>query len=256
MEDSQRLYEKKYIDTCKLLKRLIVPYKTNLKKVRIGRYGDGGYVACQLEDNTYDALYSYGSNDNITFETSFYENYGTESYVYDHTIERITDKPDYVHFFREGVAPETTTSPPMDTIDNHVIKNGHVNSKKLFAQIDVEGWEWYLFNENFKYLENFSQLIIEFHIFKDVTMYEDAIKRTFERLNDKFVCVHIHANNCLLQPWIDANFPKAFEVTYVRKDLVSDVTIEPNPLPDPELDASSDPTRPALVLDYWLNEYK
>ena len=130
------------------------------------------------------------------------------------------------------------------------------HSKKLFAQIDVEGWEWYLFNENFKYLENFSQLIIEFHVFKDVTMYEDVIKRTFEQLNDKFVCVHIHANNCLLQPWIDANFPRAFEVTYVRKDLVSNVTIEPKSLPDPELDASSDPTRPALTLDYWLNEYK
>jgi len=45
-------------------------------------------------------------------------------------------------------------------------------------------------------------------------------------------------------------------VTYVRKDLISECEIEPKPFPDPELDASSDPTRPELVLDYWLNEYK
>ena len=256
MDDGARLYVKKFSDTCKLLKSLVIPHKTNLKKVRIGTRGDGGYVMCQLEDNTYDALYSYGSNDIITFETSFYENYGTESYVYDHTIEKITNKPDYIHFFKEGVAHETTTSPPMDTIDNHIMKNGHVNSKKLFAQIDVEGSEWNLFNENFTYLENFSQMIIEFHIFQDVIMYEDAIKRTFEKLNDKFVCVHIHGNNSLIRPWIDVNFPKVFEVTYVRKDLVSDVTIEPNSLPDPVFDAPSYPTIPELTLNYWLSEYK
>jgi len=254
MEDQQRLYEKKFIETCRLLKRSIVPHKTNLTKVRVGRRGDGGYVMCQLHDDTYDALYSYGSDDNITFETSFYEQYGTTSYVYDHTIEKITNKPEYINFFKEGVAP--TKQELLDTIDNHIIKNGHTNSKKLIAQIDVEGHEWFLFNENFKYIDNFSQLIIEFHIFKDVTLYEELIKRTFEFLNDKFICVHIHANNCLLQPWVDGNFPRAFEVTYVRKDLISEAEIESKPFPDPNLDACSDPTRPTLVLDYWLNEYK
>src|SRR5210317_1710916 len=186
MEDQQRLYERKFIETCRLLKRSIVPHKTDLKKIRIGRRGDGGYVICQLNDDKYDALYSYGSDDNITFEKSFYEKYGTESYVYDHTIKGITDKPDHIHFFKEGVASEKTESPPLDTIDNHIIKNGHVDCKNLFAQIDVEGAEWFLFNENFKNLENFSQLIIEFHIFKDVTMYEKLVKRTFNILNEKF----------------------------------------------------------------------
>jgi len=255
-EQQQRLYEKKFIETCRLLKRSIVPHKTNFKKTRIGRRGDGGYVICALGDQKYDALYSYGSDDNITFEKSFYEKYGTESFVYDHTINGITDKPDYINFFKEGVGSETKISPPIDTIDNHIVKNGHTECKNLFAQIDVEGSEWFLFNEKMKHLKNFSQIIIEFHIFQDVTMYEEVIKRTFDMLNEKFVCVHIHANNCLLQPWIDANFPRAFEVTYVRKDLISDSEIEPKPFPDPELDASSDPSRPELVLDYWLNEYK
>lgn len=253
MQEEQARYEKKFIDTCSLLKKSIVPHKTNLSKVRVGKKGDGGYVICEL-GNTYDALYSYGSDDNITFEKSFHEKYQANCYVYDHTIDGITDKPDYITFFKEGVASEPRHQ--LDTIDNHIMRNGHFNSKNLIAQIDVEGAEWFLFNENFRYLENFSQLIIEFHIFRDVTLYEEVIKKTFEILNDKFVCVHIHANNCLLSPWIDANFPRAFEVTYVRKDLISSSEIEPNPLPDSDLDASSDPTRPPLVLDYWLNEYR
>jgi|TARA_R110000851_G_scaffold99135_1_gene214077 hypothetical protein len=254
MQTEQALYEKKFIETCSLLKGLIVPHKTNLSKVRVGRRGDGGYVICKLDDDTYDALYSYGSDDNITFEKSFYEKYETPSYVYDHTIDGITDKPDYINFFKEGVA--STTSEQLDTIDNHITKNGHVDSKKLIAQIDVEGAEWFLFNDNFKYLENFSQLIIEFHIFKDITLYEEVIKRTFKILNEKFTCVHIHGNNSLLSPWIDANFPRAFEVTYVRKDMITSSEIEPKPFPDPDLDASSDHTRGKIVLDYWLNEYK
>ena len=37
-------------------------------------------------------------------EKSFYEKYKKESYVYDHTIDKITDKPDFIHFFKEGVS--------------------------------------------------------------------------------------------------------------------------------------------------------
>src|SRR6056300_1357787 len=125
MQAEQARYEKKFIDTCSLLKKSIVPHKTNLPKVRVGKKGDGGYVICEL-GNTYDALYSYGSNDNITFEKSFHEKYGTTSYVYDHTIEGITDKPEYINFFKEGVAPEKKGS--LDTIDNHITKNGHTDS--------------------------------------------------------------------------------------------------------------------------------
>lgn len=35
MQTEQALYEKKFIETCSLLKGLIVPHKTNLSKVRL-----------------------------------------------------------------------------------------------------------------------------------------------------------------------------------------------------------------------------
>ena len=91
-----------YVDICKRLKTYFKPFKTNLKKVRFGPHGDGGYVAVDMKE--YDALYSYGSNDEIEFEKTFYEKYKKPCYVYDHTIKEITDKPNYVHFYREGVS--------------------------------------------------------------------------------------------------------------------------------------------------------
>lgn len=242
-------FEKRYIYVCEKLKKHCIPYETNLEKMRLGDNRDGGYVFSKLD--SYDALYSYGCNDQTSFERSFYDKYKKESYVYDHTTEKITDKPDYIHFFRQGVGPEKMG--PYDTIDNHIEQNGHQDCKNLFGQIDIEGGEWDLFNDSFKYLNNFSQLVIEFHIFGNVVQYEEKIDRTFEILNKNFVCTHVHGTNCPLMPWLDANFPRVFEASFVRKDLVSHKTPEPGIFPIDGLDYPGDEKRVDLRLDYWHN---
>ena len=66
-------FERSYLRVCEKLKRHVVPYKTNLKKIRIGDNHDGGYVVADLPG--YDALYSYGSNDQTGFERHFYDIY-------------------------------------------------------------------------------------------------------------------------------------------------------------------------------------
>lgn len=45
------------------------------------------------------------------------------------------------------------------------------------------------------------------------------------------VCVHIHANNGPVQPWLDVNLPLISECTFVRKDLVTEKEIEPDMFP-------------------------
>ena len=83
------------------IKKEVVPHVTNFKKIRIGGSGDGGYVICDGIPSS--GLYSYGSNDSIKFENAYHEKFGNECWVYDHTIPGITNKPDYVHFFKQGV---------------------------------------------------------------------------------------------------------------------------------------------------------
>jgi len=239
-------FEKNYLRVCEKLKKYVVPYKTNLKKIRIGDNSDGGYVVSELPG--YDALYSYGSNDQTGFERHFHDIYKKDCYVYDHTIDGITDKPDYIHFFKEGVSD--TKTHVMDTIDHHIEKNGHTESKNLMGQIDIEGHEWTLFDD-FKYIDNFSQLVIEFHLFFDITRFEHIIDNVFKKLNEKFTCVHVHGTNTPLQPWIDGNFPRVFECSFVRNDLIDTKEIEPGVFPIVGLDYATDLSRRDLRLDYW-----
>jgi len=250
MTDFERLFEK----FCKELKTTLVPYTTEHSKVRIGGKHDGGYVLCDIPGVQYDALYSYGSNDDIQFEKSFFEKYNVESYVYDHTIEGITDKPDYIHFFKEGVSH--TTLPNMDTIENHISKNNHTLCKNLCMQMDIEGWEWLVIPSAKNVLNKFAQIIIEFHFaidlpFTDFIHRQKLILDTLKTLNEDFVCVHIHANNCALQPWFDIEFPRFFEVTYVRRDLVTVMTPETVAYPT-EYDFPNASHRPDMTLNWWL----
>lgn len=241
-------FEKKYMEICSNLKKKIVPHKTNLKKFRLGNMsGDGGYVVSELE--SYDALYSYGCNDMITFEKDFYNKYKKPIFVYDHTTDTITDKPDYLNFFKEGVWVEKTHN--MDTIDNHIKRNGHDDSTNLFLQMDIEGCEWMVF-QNFEKINNFSQIVVEFHLFDNLIKYEKIIDIIFDKLNENFVCTHIHGTNAPLQPWLDANFPRLFEVTYVRKDKIDFFEKETEPFPLKGLDVPTDINRAELCLNYWL----
>ena len=236
-----------YVDICNRLKKYFKPYRTNLNKIRIGENHDGGYVVADLPD--YDALYSYGSEDQITFETAFYEKYKKPCYVYDHTIDGITNKPDYIHYFKEGVSGKKEES--LDTIDAHLERNGHLDKTNLMMQIDVEGAEWNSLPAC-KHLKNFSQIVVEFHLDKELLSYNRIIDDMYKCLNEDFVCIHVHGNNYPLIPWIDNNFPKVFEVTYVRRDLVETVEPETQPFPIKGLDFPNFNGRPDMHIDYYL----
>jgi len=253
-------FELKFLEIARLLKKSVLPQKTNLKKFRLGGHRDGGYVVAELEDDNYDALYSYGCDDNITFEDAFNEKYNKKCYVYDPFIEGITNKPHYINYFKEGLAEHNFTSEDnikFGTIDTHIEQNGHTECSNLIAQIDIEGKEWKVFANKIKYLRNFSQLLIEFHMPlmpEKVPNYEPFIKDVFEKLNEDFVCVHFHGNNAPLQPWLDGYFPRIFEVTYVRKDLIKEHSLETEPCPMEGLDYACATDRPDIIVNYWLNK--
>jgi hypothetical protein len=234
----------------KTILRLLCPHDVNMSKRRIGSDTDGGYVICdQIEP---DALYSYGSNDNISFEKSFYDIYKKPSFVYDHTIEKITDKPDYVNFFKEGVGVEKTDE--LDTIKNHLEKNGHSDNKNLVMQMDIEGCEWDVLE--YQPIENFVEMVIEFHLYPSMFAdgaFADKVLNTITYINKYFVPVHVHGNNaCSLEnkPWLTENIPMCLEVTFMRKDVISKCMLDTHDYPDPELDKDNNPELPTMKLNW------
>jgi glycosyltransferase involved in cell wall biosynthesis len=238
--------EKKFLRIMKLIKREVVPYKINFPKIRLGELGDGGYAICDGIPSS--GLYSYGSDDNIKFEVAYHAKYGKECWVYDHTIPGITNKPDYIHFFKQGVSNETTDE--LDTIDNQVARNGHTDCRNMFAQIDIEGYEWVVLRCSEK-LKEFAQVLVEFHIPRQILNCYKKVIDTLRYMNKHFVCVHVHGNNSLLHPWFDHDLPSTFECTYVRRDLVTHSEIDYQPYPIPGIDTANAWDRPDLPLTWW-----
>jgi hypothetical protein len=234
----------------KIIKTYLFPYETGLKKVRLGYPCDGGYVMADMEN--FDALYSYGCDNKLSFEHHFYQKYKKPCYLYDHTQDDILDIPWYINFKKEGVSH--VKSDKLDTLDSHIIQNGHSNSSNLLLQMDVEGCEWKSLPACKKLL-NFSQIVVEFHLEDSIVKNRlDDIINCFETLNKNFTCVHIHGNNSLIQPWFCKWIPYAFEVTYVRNDLITKKYKRNSPLPEPGLDYPNFGGKPDLLMDYFVDE--
>ena len=239
-------YEKDFLRVLRLIKKEVIPYKTNFTKMRIGEFGDGGYAICDGIPSS--GLYSYGSDDNIKFEVAYHDKYGKDCWVYDHTIPGITNKPEYIHFFKQGVSHEKTHE--LDTIDNQVAGNGHIDCREMFAQIDIEGYEWTVLSSS-KKLKEFAQVLVEFHMPRDIVRFFPQVLKTLRYMNEHFICVHVHGNNSLLQPWLDHDFPVTFECTYVRRDLVTTSEIDYQAYPIPGIDTANSWDRPDLPLTWW-----
>ncbi len=210
------------------LKRLFVPYKSPYKKVKICEGKGDGYV---IADIPCDYCYSYGSNDDIAFEKGLYKRYKTHSFTYDHTIEKITDKPDYITFKREGVSHEKTED--CNTIESHFEENDIPEGKSLLLKMDVESAEWSVL-ATCNVLHKFQQIVIELHFYK----IDGILLKILERLLLNFRIIHMHANHYLTNPYIDIEFPRVIEVTLLRNDLFDgNFQIDTDStFPDPELD--------------------
>lgn len=206
-----------YFRMLKYLKEIIKPYKTNHKKVLIGGNCDGAYV---IADIKHDICYSYGCNDAINFETGLYEKYQTNSFTYDHTTEQITNKPDYITFKKEGV--DYVNSSHLKTIDYHIQENGHINNKDILLKMDIEGCEWNILLSPHTNLNNFSQIVIEIHMpCLDFRYYQEIID-AMKNLTRNHKIIHIHPVSWPIIPYIDIEFPKVFELTLLKNELVSD----------------------------------
>ena len=69
------------------IKKALTPYKIPYKKIRIGRENDGGYPMFNYKLNEITATYSYGINDDVSFELKLTAHTSSIIYMYDHTIQ-------------------------------------------------------------------------------------------------------------------------------------------------------------------------
>jgi len=229
------------------------------KRIRLGLKEDGGYVLFNKGLENIDVLYSYGVETNSDFELMFCEKYNSIARLYDHTVDLMPVKRDFLYFKKEGVGPVKTNN--LNTIENHINENEDRN-KKLILKIDTEGAEWDTFHQMpNEILGSFEQIVMEIHglhsehpDYNGTNLFKSKIERKTQiinKINKLFYLYHVHANN--YQPLFYTGrfkLPNAMELTFVNKEYFKNVEYSKTIFPT-KFDAPNYSKREDINLHFW-----
>lgn len=227
----------------KLQKTFLPKFKTSL--IRVGKDNDGGYCIPKQSVINSDLLFSFGLNDDWSFEKDFINiNSKTKVFVFDKSVTitfwiknflktlieiiRFKKTPitiykfayllfDYFVFFGNSNTKHLKKNlVQRDHIIKNEIKSSYINLKEIlfknhgksfFLKIDIEGNEYRILQDIVENQNYLEGLVIEFH---NSDLMEERILEFSEQLN--LDLVHVHVNN-----FGDINnkgFATTFEATY------------------------------------------
>lgn len=222
-------------------KKILNVYYYN-NKIRLGNNCDGGYVIGDININ-YDCYLSCGISYEESFSRDFLNKYNIQnSYGFDGTIENypreFTDK---INFIKKNINNYND-----ENNDNLITFIQEYNN--IFLKMDIEGNEYnWLSNLDEKYLNKFSQIVIEFH---ELGFEPNDIKiNCLQKLSNYFYIIHVHANN---YDKIQFDIPKTLEITFINKKLFNET---PNfnhlKLPIHNLDYPNNPDIKDIELNFY-----
>jgi len=234
------------------LNELLRIYPVKNKLCRMGRHGDGGYIMPDVFRGG-GIAYSFGINDDVSWDEDMAKR-GYDVYMYDHTIEALPyERPEF-HFHRCGIMSKTLVSPPMETLENLLQTNCHMDVNNMILKMDVEGAEWEVLaciDENI--LARFDQIVLEYHgLLEADGEKEKLILSALLKINSTHKLIHLHGNN--MGTYINLCgrvFPNALEATYVRKGLPSIIWSSEEVNLPLAIDEPNDFYRPDLILGKW-----
>lgn len=210
------------------------------EKIRVGSPYDGGYVLPKQSLEQSECLFSYGINNDITFDEHYIQLTNKKVYGYDHTIDGIaTEYPELFTWYKKGLSGVSTEE--TDNFLNHY-KELSISGRVLL-KVDVEGCEYeWLQNTDVQELANITTcIVLEIH-----WINRDEIRQEFincmEELNKYFYLCHIHGNNhSSLFNYEGYDVPGVLELTFVPKALVPEAVISTETFPT-ELDTPNNHT--------------
>lgn len=230
---------------------VVRPFDLGHKLIRIGEFGDGGYLLPNDLDDIV-ACFSPG----VSVQSSF---------------EMDLAKHDIPSFMADGSVDE-----PMLTVPNSVFIKKHLAARSgddvisledwmaelappegdMILQMDIEAAEYPVLSTlPTALLHRFRIIVLELHRIPSILMKPGAFQRAYPALSalkDGFVCAHIHPNNASGTVEIeDETFPRVIEATFLRRDRVKQA-VPSTQFPHP-LDRRHRPGGPVLTLPReWL----
>lgn len=218
------------------------------EKIRVGSPHDGGYIIPKQSLEQSECLFSYGINNDITFDEHYIQLSNKKVYGYDHTIDGIaTEYPELFTWYKKGLSGTPTEE--TDNFLNHYKELGI--SGRVLLKVDVEGCEYeWLQNTNIEELANITTaVVLEIHF-----IHQDDVREKFieclNQLNRDFYLCHVHGNN--YAPTFNYeghDVPIVLELTFVPKEIVSEVSLSTETFPT-ELDAPNNSNNPDINLNF------
>ncbi|RBI73085.1 hypothetical protein DQW77_09535 [Roseovarius sp. TE539] len=232
--------------------RFLRPVETTTPLIRVGAFGDGGYL---VPDDLHGiaACYSPGVSRQSTFELDLAK-HGIPSFMADASCDGpVIDIPGG-KFMRKFVGPHDTED--RISIASWVSQTDPGPGTDLLLQMDIEGDEYpTIATIPDPLLERFRIIVLELHRLPSIISKEPFFKRAtpaIEKLVTFHEVVHLHANNASGAVVIDGvRIPRVVEVTLLRRDRAT-ITGPVTGLPHP-LDRRHKPDLPDLELPAaWL----
>ena len=198
---------------------LIRPKPAPMDLIRIGGDNDGGYLLPKDFDGIV-ACFSPGVAERAEFEESMAK-IGIPSFMIDFSVDQepITNPLfDFEKLFL------TTRDTPGQTIRLDTwLKNKAPEHGDLILQMDIEGGEWPVLSDvSPETLARFRIIVLEMHGLDSALTSQASLglsQAIFEKLNDQFNIVHLHANNCCGSlSFRGLRIPRVLEMTLLRKD--------------------------------------
>ena len=211
---------------------------TGLELTRIGGATDGGYV--MAEPIAASGAISIGVGSDVSWDQDIGSR-GIPVAMFDHTVRRAPAHVPGGTFHRLGIGP--TQGMKVRPLEQIVSVAGFAGRDDLLLKMDVEGAEWLSLTEPTpSNLQQFTQIVLELHGIaglKDPRSAEQILAAV-EHLGKTHYPVHVHANNYdELVRFGNWWFPNAIEVSFIRKDLLTNA--EPATVLCTDLDAPCDP---------------
>jgi hypothetical protein len=145
---------------------------------------------------------------------------GCQLFQYDHTIDGLPSQHKNFHWHKTGIAAHGSADGVMKSLADIIAANGHAHETNLVLKMDIEGYEWDVFEAiDLDVLRQFSQITMEMHT---LALGEpDFLRRVRSILAKVYSAhqpIHVHANNHGYVGIIGGVvIPDTLEVTYVRR---------------------------------------
>lgn len=213
--------------------------------VRVGNWGDGGYVVPYSAVRSSDFLVSCGISRDWSFEAQFHQmNPGAAIHGYDHTVSAGIFRQQFyrgllkwlirmspraalgqqlwlwrefraffgsaARHFQEKIVGEEEADRGA-TLDQ-VFARISPSRRNVFLKIDIEGSEYGIIDAILRHAGRVTAVVIEFH---DTQLARRAFCDAVTELQREFEIVHLHGNNCA--PIAPDGLPEVLEITFVRQ---------------------------------------